>query len=552
MTPPATEIPAREGERPRDATSSHLARIALIATSDAALWCTVGVGAILRIARYLDNRSLWLDEAFLALNILDKSAAGLLSALDYTQAAPPGFLLLEKLVVELFGDSEYALRLVPLLAGLASLVLFVAVAHRLLPRRVRLLAVTLFAVNEPLIYYSSEVKPYASDVAIALGLLLVTCRALDTPSRLTSRRYLTLAGMGVVAVWFSYPAVFVLAAAATTLATQALQAADRRRLALVSIVGAGSLASFIGTYVVSSENTGRVAEALFGGDGGSHDDSPRLLVLQIFRQVHAVWGLFVDPAGFENGTNGLAVLVFAIGGFALVRHRAEPYPLMLLTLPLAAAFGAAALDRYPLGGRYSLFLVPFMLLVIARGVQELQALSRHPLALALPIAMFLALPPVASGFSNLLSPPTSQHVRPLLRYLDENAQAGDMLYVHRQAQYALRYYAECDDCEAWEGTFPWPLRFADASTGLEQPALKSVPPSVVVQEARSDEPVSTILRKLERLPRGQRIWFLFTHPQSERGVDEEGLYVTYLDANGHRLDARVSKDAAVYLYELER
>ena len=41
-------------------------------------WSLILVGAALRIARYLDNRSLWLDEVFLTNNLLHRSFAGLL------------------------------------------------------------------------------------------------------------------------------------------------------------------------------------------------------------------------------------------------------------------------------------------------------------------------------------------------------------------------------------------------------------------------------------------------------------------------------------------
>ena len=95
-------------------------------------WLMV-LGAVLRILRYLSNRSLWLDEAYLADSILTYSFKQLLTQpLLYWQAAPVGFLMLQKCAVTLFGTSEYALRIVPLIAGLASLPLFYGVIRRCL------------------------------------------------------------------------------------------------------------------------------------------------------------------------------------------------------------------------------------------------------------------------------------------------------------------------------------------------------------------------------------------------------------------------------------
>ena len=191
--------------------SGPLERVGSLAGSRTVLWLVVGAGVLLRLARYADNRSLWLDEAYLSLNIIDKSPTELLGKLDFLQAAPPGFLLLEKLAVVLLGDSEYVLRLVPLIAGIASLMVFQAVARRFLSPGALLLAVALFAVNEPLVYYASETKPYGSDVLVALVLLLLACRVTERAADRANLRLAMLAVGGLVGVWLSFPAVFVLA-----------------------------------------------------------------------------------------------------------------------------------------------------------------------------------------------------------------------------------------------------------------------------------------------------------------------------------------------------
>jgi hypothetical protein len=75
---------------------------------------------------------------------------------------------------------------------------------------------------------------------------------------------------------------------------------------------------------------------------------------------------------------------------------------------------------------------------------------------------------------------------------------------------------------------------------------------MLVQHAARGDQVLEDLRELERLPRGRRIWLLFSHPETRRGLDEEELYLSYLDLNGRQLDARLSKDSSIYLYELAR
>ena len=85
---------------------------------------SLGLGVVIRLRQFAAGRSLWLDEAALGLNIIQRSAAELLRPLDYLQGAPIGYLWLVRLAVVLGGPSERMLRAVSLLAGVAALLLF--------------------------------------------------------------------------------------------------------------------------------------------------------------------------------------------------------------------------------------------------------------------------------------------------------------------------------------------------------------------------------------------------------------------------------------------
>src|SRR6476661_1232083 len=138
------------------AATSHLK--SFFSWERAATLLLILLGGLLRVRQYLTGRSLWSDEAMLALNIVNRNFSGLFKPLDYDQGSPIGFLLVEKIFSLPFGRSEYALRFFPLIVGIASIWLFYLLLKRTTKGAGLLAALALFIVNPRLVYYSSEVK----------------------------------------------------------------------------------------------------------------------------------------------------------------------------------------------------------------------------------------------------------------------------------------------------------------------------------------------------------------------------------------------------------
>ena len=162
----------------------------------------------MRLRQYFANRSFWVDEASLALNIINRSFGGLTQPLDYNQGAPIGFLFIEKSLSLLLGNNEFSLRLFPLIAGLLSVYLIWRIAREY-TRTSALFAVVMIAISPSLIYYSSELKQYSSDVMFSLLVVyLATLCLRDNPK---TESYIWLGGVGMISIFVSHPSVFVLA-----------------------------------------------------------------------------------------------------------------------------------------------------------------------------------------------------------------------------------------------------------------------------------------------------------------------------------------------------
>jgi hypothetical protein len=102
----------------------------------AMLYLIVFIGVFLAIYQFIYNRSLWLDEAKLALNIINKDFIGLTKPLDYHQVAPIGFLFIEKISVLILGKNELALRIFPLISFLTSIPFFYLLSNKLVKNNV--------------------------------------------------------------------------------------------------------------------------------------------------------------------------------------------------------------------------------------------------------------------------------------------------------------------------------------------------------------------------------------------------------------------------------
>jgi uncharacterized membrane protein len=82
------------------------------------------------------------------------------------------------MMTTVFGANELALRAFPLICSIFALFLLWRVATRLLPAAtiplaIAPLAIAPFALAPPLIFFAAEAKQYSSDIAIAIGLLLL-------------------------------------------------------------------------------------------------------------------------------------------------------------------------------------------------------------------------------------------------------------------------------------------------------------------------------------------------------------------------------------------
>src|ERR1043165_7457530 len=173
---PERRRPDRGEQEPKPSPPNAATRPQLMA---AVLGGGLAVGVALRVAYFFSGRSLWIDEARLALNGASRSYRDLLRPLDYDQAAPPLFLWAEKLMTQLLGVHERAFWLLPFICGIGAMLLFVPLARRFLPGWPGVLAAASGSVAPTLMHYSAVAKPYMGDLTVALAVMVATGAWID-------------------------------------------------------------------------------------------------------------------------------------------------------------------------------------------------------------------------------------------------------------------------------------------------------------------------------------------------------------------------------------
>jgi hypothetical protein len=519
-------------------TEAPAKRSAGLVSVQGAMLVALLLGLGYRALQYAVNRSLWLDE-LLVLPLLKGHSLAELALPRSVSPLAPGWLVLEKLAALAFGTGELSLRLVPFLAGVASLFAFRAIARRTLAPAGAAAALAVFAFSPYLVYYASEVKPYATDVLVSL---LLVWQALVLRERgVTPLRAAALAGTGLLAVFFSLPSAFVLAGTTLALLAAFVRAGDRRSAGLLVAVGAFWTLLFLPVLLhllaARPAPTARgVAVApdytrSFWSDGFAPLPPTSLTDLEWFPR--AFLSFFRDPLGqmsTEASTRGFyqaagGMLLFVAGALWLRARR--PFAAAALVLPFAVALVASGLKVYPFGGgwvtggRVVLYLAPAACLLIGAGFEGIRGTAGRSMRLLPWLALVVAVAPSVAQLV-MVFPSGRAEVKPMLAYYRDHHRPGDVLYVNYDARLQLGYYGE-----------RYGLRPGDYVQG---PCSRLRPQGYV--------------DALARLRGKPRVWVLFMDGMGAYNFDEKSMMTDYLNSVGRKLDARVTTGSALYLMDM--
>ena len=402
-------------------------------------------GMVFRFRQYLFNRSLWLDEAMLANNIVTHSLRYLLTQkLEFEQVAPIGFLAELKLSGKLLGYQDYFMRLVPLIFGLAILPVAGRLKNRFRHPLSQYLFLGLIAFSPVLIYYSSEVKPYILDVFFSILLLWAGLNY-----RHWKNGYLWLFFCGFAAILDSNPSVYILAAILIPPFLGALRKREWQTMARLAGIGFTWLLLFALIYLLFTRN---ILQNGFLVAYWQVAFAPGPFTLDNVKwYLDTMLGLayigFSPPAPVVPGPllewygtlNWVVLAGMLAGAFALYRRNRDWFMIEALTVILLLI--SSWLQFYPFRSRPILFLIPILFSFLCAAVDWLLTTSTRLLivpgtVMAILFGAMLAVPAI----NLFLSPANSSDIKGALAYITEHPGPGNQIAFSQWSLPAYEFY----------------------------------------------------------------------------------------------------------------
>lgn len=308
------------------------------------------IGLAWRTVRYLLQFPIWGDEALLAINFVWFDYRELTQRLENIQIAPLLFLWGERAILGLFGAGEMALRLLPFLAGMASLALYWRLTGLMLGRRARLFAIGFLSVAIWPVSMSTLIKPYSFDLLMSLVLLVPAVEWLRSPEK--SKWLICLAVVAPVAMLSSYTSAFVAGGISLALLLPVWREGWRARCwfaayNLTMLVGF-ALSCYIGNRQLTTYDRDVSTQAGMTSmwSEGFPPSNPLAFLDWFVRSTTGQMAAY--PLGASNGGSILTVLL-ALAGITYWARRGRWAWLTLFIAPLFLTLIASVMHRYPYG-----------------------------------------------------------------------------------------------------------------------------------------------------------------------------------------------------------
>lgn len=371
---------------------------------------------IVVLYRFALGRSLWLDEAALANNLLLDNT--ILNNTIYLQSAPPIFKFISLISVKLLGVNEYALRFFPMLCFLFSCLLFYLLIDKIIKNDiVKMCTFLSFSINPLLLYYALEFKQYSCDLMISL-LFIVFCYYLNF-NRMSLKNFSVFCFLYSLSIWLSHFSLFLFVPFLVFFVSCFRFSEFKRKIFIFVLL---FLISFIPFYFLHLR--------FICSNSALHQYWHASFITSFPSALVLLNNFFANAIPLINYLLISLLLVFSILFFE--NNTKKIFLILFFISPFLASF----FSLYPFNPRLFLPIVPLVLIFLFSLSNYKKIFNYFLFLLFLPYFVFCFL----NLFNeNLLY---REEMRPLLSYLSQNINKGDYIYLKRGAHQAFRFYTK--------------------------------------------------------------------------------------------------------------
>ena len=393
----------------------------------------IGAGVLMALANIFHNRSLWFDEALLSLNIVGKSYSGLLKPLDDNQVAPIGFLCVEKFISNLFGNSDWSLRIFPFFSFLLSIPLLYFLAIRLSDsKQVALLSCVFFVFNYFIVYYSGEVKQYSSDVFVVLLLLYM---GIKYSSLNDLKSIFWYSFIGSFAIFISNVSIIILFSNATLLMYN--NYSKNKKIISSSILPVlfwlFTFCSYYFLFIQHHPSKRSMLRYWQAKDAFMPTNPFKVDFILFF--LSKLKMIFTDLV-FINEAGWFFIPVFILGIIKLLKNKKA---ILMISLPVIIHFLLSALKLYPFHSRLILYLVPLLLIVVSIGLFQFHSNVKKKF---LKLSLVILFTPLIISLLSMAKkiPIEKEEVKKCMSYINQDRTTIDCIYIYCSSAPAFKFY----------------------------------------------------------------------------------------------------------------
>ena len=365
-----------------------------------------GVGILIRLYFYICNQPYWLDEASLAINVVNNSYKELLGGLELLQACPPGFTVLSKFLVDIFHTNniyirDLILRIIPLISGITSIFAFYYLLKLIFNRNKAaiLTALVFLALTPAAITYSVQFKQYSLELLISIILLTIFYKILILD---INKKYYPI--IIAISPWFSYSAFFIIASGLLALLFK-----DKKKFLIITtfILISNLIYYFISLRYVFALNYAGMDSYWSAAQAFLEIKHPTRFLYRIGEMLT-----------MSKYTSLIAGIVCFIAGLQYLINSKNYYLNKILFIcPVVLTMLAAFMHKYPFNCRLILFLLPIILIMLVSYQKIWGLVFKIIFALIFLIAIFDFLPNIHEYYYS--------YGRDAVNYLEKNIKKED-------------------------------------------------------------------------------------------------------------------------------